>query len=69
MSGIFNRIFSPWRIRKLKREYIALHTLSKSDAEKALARQMDLLKSKRPGQSEEWYLEKIIYDLEKDRRR
>ena len=69
MTGILERILRPWRMRKLKREYISLHSLSRSDAEKALARQMALLKSKRPGQSEEWYLEKIIYDLEKDRRR
>ncbi len=69
MSGIIDRILSPWRMRKLKREYVILHGFTRSDAEKALARQIALLKSKRPGQSEEWYMEKIIYDLEKDRRR
>lgn len=69
MSGILNRILSPWCIRKLRRNYIALHGFSRTEAENALVRQMDLLKRKRPGLSEEWYLEKIIYDLEKDRRR
>lgn len=69
MAGFFNRILSPLRIRKLKQQYIALHGLSRLDAEQALARQMAVLKKKRPGQTEEWYLQKIIYDLEKDRRR
>ena len=69
MSGILNRIFSPWRIRKLRREYIALHGLSRSDVENALARQLTLLKRKRPGQNEEGHLKKIIYDPEMDRSR
>jgi len=69
MPGIIDRILSPFRIRKLKKEYIALHGLSASHAEKALARQLALFKSRRPGQTEEWYLEKIIYDLQKDRSR
>lgn len=69
MPGIINRILSPFRIRKLKRKYIELHRLSALEAEKALARQLTLLKRKHPGQTEVWYLEKVIYDLEKDRRR
>lgn len=69
MPGLLNRIFTPWRIRKLRRDYITMHGISGCDAEQALARHIALLKSKHPGQREEWYLEKVIYDLEKDRRR
>lgn len=69
MSKLLDRILGPFRIRKLKRQYIQLHGFSESEAEKALDRQLVQLKSKRPGQTEEWYMEKIIYDLQKDRRR
>jgi len=68
VPGFFERILSPMRIRKLKQQYITMHRGTKTEAENALARQLSLLKNKRPGQREEWYLEKIIYELEKDRR-
>ncbi|MGE5390039.1 MAG: hypothetical protein ACM3PE_03140 [Deltaproteobacteria bacterium] len=69
MPVILDSILRPWRIRKLKRRYIELHGLSSNMAETALERQLTVLKMKRPGKSEEWYLEKIIYDLHKDRSR
>ncbi len=41
--------------------------LPPAEADKTIERYMENLKSKHPGRSEEWYLEKIIYDLERDR--
>ena len=41
--------------------------LPPAEADKTIERYMENLKSKHPGHSEEWYLEKIIYDLERDR--
>jgi hypothetical protein len=56
-----------FRIRNLKSKYRMLYGVSKEEAEKSLQRQMNFIKMKRPGQSEEWYMQKIVYDLEKDR--
>ena len=44
-----------------------LLNLPPAEADKTIERYMENLKSKHPGRSEEWYLEKIIYDLERDR--
>ncbi len=68
MSEFLNHLLSPLRVKNLKRQYIALHGLSGLEVEKALVRHLVLLKSKKPGQTEEWYLEKIIYDIQRDRR-
>jgi hypothetical protein len=65
---MFTNLFKSLRIRRLKKEYCQLYGMTRMEAEKSLNRQMVLLKSKKPGQSEEWYLEKIIYDLTKDRK-
>lgn len=69
MAGFFDRILRPMRMRKLKQQYLAMHVGDRTEAANALERQLALLKSKQPGQTEEWYLQKIIYDLERDRRR
>lgn len=69
MSGMINWLLRPWRVRNLKNKYIKLHGFSITESEKVLARQLAALKIKQPGHAEEWYLEKIIYDLRKDRRR
>lgn len=41
--------------------------LPPDQADQAIDRQIERLKERYPGRSEEWYLEKIIYDLERDR--
>ena len=69
MSKLFDAIKKPFRIKRLKREYRMLYGSTSSDAEKSLQRQMAYIKTKQPNQSEEWYLKKIIYDLERDRSR
>ena len=52
----------------LKRRYRQLLGLSEEQANTALRRQLKAVRKRFPGRSEQWYLEKIIYDLERDRR-
>lgn len=68
MSELLALIQKPWRIQRLKRRYYQLSFQAPEQAKKSLHRQVALLKLKRPGYSKEWYLEKIVYDLRKDRR-
>ncbi len=68
MNQLLAIIQRPWRIRKLKRRYYQLSFQEPKQPQKSLQRQIVILKTKRPGYSDEWYLEKIVYDLEKDRR-
>lgn len=42
--------------------------LPPAEAEKTIDRHMEKLKIRHPNRTEEWYLEKIIYDLERDHR-
>ena len=37
------------------------------EADKVIERYMSRLEEKHPDRSQEWYLEKILYDLERDR--
>ncbi|HNX29872.1 MAG TPA: hypothetical protein PKN87_10765 [Syntrophomonadaceae bacterium] len=69
MFDLFSALTRPFKIKRLKKEYKMLYGSSGMDAEQSLQRQMARLKNKQPGRSEEWYLEKIIYDLERDRGR
>jgi len=41
--------------------------LPPDQADQTIDRQIERLKERYPDRSEEWYLEKIIYDLERDR--
>ena len=55
--------------KSLKDRYILLHGgLSQLEAEKALERHIALLRKKHPGQRLNWYIERSIYELKKDRR-
>lgn len=69
MSGIIDWLLRPWRVRKLKNKYFTLLRFSKDESERVLKQQLITLKAKRPGQPEEWYLEQIIKDLQRHRRR
>lgn len=52
----------------LRHRFISLSPLAKREADENLNRQLTRLKQKFPGRSREWYLEKAVYDLERDRR-
>ena len=56
------------RITRLKRRYMQLTHQSPQIAHESLQWQLNKLKTKTPGKTEEWYLEKIIFDLERDMR-
>lgn len=55
------------RTQRLRRKFIALSHMSPADAEESLELQIENLRHKFPNRSMEWCLEKIIYDLERDR--
>ena len=51
----------------LRNEYIKLHGDSRMAASEILDRQIALLRKKHPDRTLEWYIEKAIYDLQRDR--
>ena len=54
--------------RALWRECRRLLRLPPELADETIKRHIKKLKERHPNRSEEWYLEKIIYDLERDHR-
>lgn len=55
--------------KALKDRYVMLHGgLSQFEAERALERHIALLRKKHPGQRLNWYIDRAIYELKKDRR-
>lgn len=56
-----------WHIKRLRRKFMALSRMSPADAKESLDWQIDKLKRKFPDKSMAWYLEKVLYDLERDR--
>ncbi len=52
---------------RLRRQCKALLNLPPEEADKTLDRLIKRQKEKNPGQSETWYLDKILYDLQKDK--
>lgn len=67
MFNLFSTLTRPFKIRRLKKEYNMLFGSSGVEAEESLRRQMVYLQKKHPGCSEEWYLEKVVYDIKRDR--
>ena len=56
------------KLHALRQEcYRKLHLPPKM-ADETIHRYIDSLKESHPNHTEEWYLEKIIYDLDRDRR-
>ncbi|OPL09287.1 MAG: hypothetical protein AVO34_13800 [Firmicutes bacterium ML8_F2] len=51
----------------LRRDARRLLNTAHDDADEMIDRQISVLQERYPGNTEEWYLEKIIYDLERDR--
>ena len=68
MIKLIEILSSPFKINKLKKQYRMLYGPNKQEAERSLGRQMAFIKTKYPDKSEKWHLEKIIYDLKRDRR-
>lgn len=56
------------RSQQLREEYRKQLNLSAEKAEPVIERHLSRLKEKFPDKTEEWYLEKMIYDLKRDRR-
>lgn len=59
---------SPGRRAPLRKECLRELRLPRAEAEKTLERHISALRRKHPGKEEEWYLEKILYDLGRDRK-
>ncbi|MFA5385000.1 MAG: hypothetical protein WC364_10120 [Eubacteriales bacterium] len=55
-------------IEKLKQKYRRLTFMPPNAADETLRLQIIKLKNKQPGRTEKWYIEKAIYDLERNRR-
>lgn len=55
--------------KRLKKRYAELMRLPPPAAKKALERQVEKLKERYPGKPGSWYIEKAVFDLEKDRYR
>ncbi len=68
MRRYFSSLLTSWQTGKLKKRYLELHPGSRKEAEHTWERQLKVLKQKRPGYPEKWYSEKVLYDLERDRR-
>ncbi|MGM0651856.1 MAG: hypothetical protein ACQES4_03615 [Bacillota bacterium] len=51
-----------------RKELRQLLNLPPDSADQTIDRYIASLKERHPGHDEEWYLDKVIYDLEKDRR-
>jgi hypothetical protein len=54
--------------RALRQEYRRKLRLPSKIADETIERHIKSLKESHPNHTEEWYLEKIIYDLDRDRR-
>ncbi len=67
-GGIARFIFSGARSEYgLKRKYVKLSSQPPHVARQTLQMQLERLKKRYPQKSRKWRLEKIIYDLQKDR--
>ncbi len=57
----------PSRVKELRGECRRQLNMPPQQAEETIDRYIKNLREKHPGRSEEWYLEKILYDLQRDR--
>lgn len=55
------------RLERLKKKYYELSQLPPDEAERSLNFQLERLKEKHPDRDMEWYMDKIIFDLKKDK--
>lgn len=56
------------RLRRLRAEYLRMLNQPERHAKDTLHRELEGLAEQQPGRSPEWYLEKLIHDLERARR-
>ncbi len=56
------------RAAELRKEYRRKANLPADSAEEQINSYIRRLQERNPGHEEEWYLEKMLYDLERDRR-
>lgn len=54
-------------VEKLRAECYRQLNMPPAQARETLDRYLENLRQKHPGKSEEWYLDKILYDLQRDR--
>jgi hypothetical protein len=52
---------------RLRKNCLREMRLPRAEAEKTLKRHIRALEKKHPGKDENWYLEKILYDIQRDR--
>ncbi len=55
------------RAANLRREYKRKANLPSETADEHIDRYIQRLQERNPGHEEEWYLEKMLYDLDRDR--
>ncbi len=58
---------SPNKETRLRNRYICLSSQPPNIAQETLNEEIKRLRKKHPGRGINWYLEKIIYDMQKDR--
>lgn len=59
----------PGAKRNLREQCRSLLKMPPDEADKVIDRLIERQKEKNPGQTEEWYLDKVLFDLEKDKYR
>ena len=57
------------RLKSLKSQYCGLSGMPEHLAEESLRQQVEALRKKFPAKDREWYIEKALYDLQRDRGR
>lgn len=57
-----------WRPCGLRERYKRMLHMPEDMAEAVIEAQLSRLRERHPGRSEQWYLEKMLYDLQRDRR-
>lgn len=67
--GFFSNFFGGRKTAKMEGEYLRQCGLPSAEARRSLERQIERLQISRPGKNRLWYVEKILYDLQRDRGR
>ncbi len=58
---------APNKETRLRNKYVCLSSQPPHIAEETLKEEIKRLRKKHPGRGANWYLEKIVYDMQKDR--
>ncbi len=68
LSKLSPKLVAKQRRLFYRRRFRSLANVADQEADKILDRQVARLKQKFPGRKTDWYFEKALYDLERDRR-